>query len=121
MGETGLLWAEPVTGRPGVSGPGGLWGTSVSPVLQARGCGFGGGGGGGGGGFWGGGGAHLLTAQELAGVRVSGVRALKGLPEPRRAKAPTFASASSPASSPWEAVTQRVTGDGGLAAQKREA
>ena len=64
---------------------------------------------------------HLLTAQDLAGVRVSGVRALKGLPEPRRAKAPTFASASSPASSPWEAVTQRVTGDGGLAAQKREA
>ena len=66
MEEIGPLWAEPVTGRPGVSGPSSLQGTNVSPVLQViR-------------GWWVG---HPLTAQELAGVPVSGVRALKGLPE----------------------------------------
>lgn len=85
VGETGPLWVEPVTGRPGVSGPGSLQGTNVLPVLQViR-------------GWWVG---HPLTAQELAGVPVSGVWALKGLPELQRAKAPTTASASSPASSP---------------------
>lgn len=75
---------------------------------------------------------HPLTVQELAGVPVSGVRALKGLPEPQRAKAPTAASASSPASSPRFPANTHLggsypegdgggVGGGGLVTQKRGA